>query len=863
MVKEVYFNCGEIDGLSFIEKDQVQYYILPSQEALMSKKKEYLYQVGGTTQVYFMTFDDIVRKNIKGKHAGRIFEQFILRRIIEKNRPDYHYKGFVILLREFFQGLAMQKISPTDLAKTKDPLFQSLAPIYKEYQEYFQSRNLLIDKGYSRGGEEPLEGEYFIIDGFYDFRQGELDIIENLSRNAKVIINIPFQIQGMQIPQKLVQKLKEMGFTIHYGSHLSVKDYIGPSQVKAVFTKNNHWNLLFASLKKTLSKNPKDPCRIICGDQETAQRIFLQSSFESIDCNGNFQRDSKIIQELKILLTFLHRRKKKELLQRLDLFYFPIPEKTDPVMDLLIKIPFQQVEDLEHIQNLPLSEGDIKDYLNVLEALREEAMPQRESLDFYIQKLERYLQPLPEIIEDHFQRLGNEDFYRRDLETVENLELLLEDLRQYREFFPQISYEELNELLEDLLDDSSNYMLRNRKGVPVATLSKGYFGQEKYCFLIGFENKYEGSSHNILYGKSREASLRNFGMTVNEEEGDFLKLLHLIQKSRDNVFIFPQREEGYGSLFQRLVKELSVSMIEDPTVYITWKEASSSSLIEKDRPMELSPVSKKKLQERLQNRSFSSTDFDLYAQCGRKFLLDRIFQGEKYQKKEMDRRYLDLGEKYHNVLEKYYQEYEEELNEEKLKSYIYQEILKDSHRDFLSFAEKVQWNNYFQTLKQYLEQELEDMKESGYRPVAREERFQFETGLFTMTGRIDRVDEKDGVEKLTDYKLSTGKTTKDILELKAFQLPIYAWSRILKGKEIAECRYGNLHQGKFQNVLRNLEHVPKNRQYCNFSGEEFQEILNSSQNEIFRLYSEMLSGHFPGDSDDCKYCIYQDFCYRR
>ena len=178
----------------------------------------------------------------------------------------------------------------------------------------------------------------------------------------------------------------------------------------------------------------------------------------------------------------------------------------------------------------------------------------------------------------------------------------------------------------------------------------------------------------------------------------------------------------------------------------------------------------------------------------------------------------------------------------------------------LNFLQKISVINTFNILKRYIEKDLIEQRKYGFVPKYFEESFVTEVSGIKIKGRIDRIDARSDEEILIDYKRSSVKNKKEIEDLKSFQMPIYAISRVKKGKKIANANYGSVKRAEIVTVIKNSDILPKddNKKYY-FTEEELQDLLKRVEDEIISMVSNIKSGNYNSDSK-CKNCNYKEIC---
>lgn len=204
-------------------------------------------------------------------------------------------------------------------------------------------------------------------------------------------------------------------------------------------------------------------------------------------------------------------------------------------------------------------------------------------------------------------------------------------------------------------------------------------------------------------------------------------------------------------------------------------------------------------------RPLAITALEEYRSCPFRFFLKQVLAVKPLTEPELLPEQVDLGNLYHLIFREFGEHYRgREFRAERRQEY-WSFLEASFQRYFLQWQEKaandlvktvltIRQRQIRQTLKRWLDAELEWAESTGYRyypaffeysfgmmpgsgdPASLGQPFVLETPDLNvrLMGRIDRIDcDREGHFIVYDYKLGRGYSTGSILELKNLQLPIY------------------------------------------------------------------------------------------
>lgn len=860
-MKKVFFN-SPIENFDYKKYlNGKTFYILPSETSINYKIRSEVTSGVNIVNTEFMTFDNISRFK-KVKEVDSVVKFLVLKRILNKNHKEIKiFDESVDIILEFFDELLRSGKTREDVEKFSSPLIKSLATSFEEFYNYFKSRGYCLNGGLSEINAEDLNAKTIIIDGFVNFRFYELDFIKRISESKNVIINIPFNIDGLDFTKGTLKELEEMGFEVSIGKSWDYKDISKSKNIKILNSKDDFYNMFFVNIKKDiLNKNGK--IDIITGSSALASSINDRSSFNFIDFNMDIIERSRIKEELFTVLDFFENKSQKNSLKRLRLSYITVPVDKYMLEEDLLKQNFSNIEDinLDELTEVEMSQDHLKNYLDGVKFLQDESIKVEAYLDYYCDFFKDYIDTLKDGVEERFNEDDYDYIYVRDRNFINRSLEILEKMKALRVFYDKITYKEFKVLFKKYIENIKFKALQNREAIDLKSLNFMYHQKFNKLYLIGFDSHYESDKKkDFLYtGKTLE-ELKDFKIRDNESEIEFLELIYAILNSKEALILVDDDKKGMSKNLNLIKKVLKLDIN-------NYKKEFYSSEIEisNDRSgesYELSEDTIEKLNLKLKDRIYSATDFDILKNCPRKFLFERIFKLEEFALEYDDKFYLRMGDRFHHILEKYFKCEKSKLDEDLLKKLTLKESFGYKTFDELKFLEKIQVINDFNFLKEYIVSDLEDQKLDNLTPKYFEEPFEFKIDDIKIRGRIDRIDSNGDEEAIIDYKRGSSINKSKILNKEAFQIPIYALSRLDKDKKFVKASYGVVKNGEVVTVLKNSDlREKKGRVRYFYSEEELKNIFNSSKEEIIRIVDDLKSGNIESDSDKCDECIYRDIC---
>ena len=859
-MKKIIFRSPKED-LGFEKlKGERTLFILPSQSAINFYIRDMLGRGMDINKAEFETFDGIGRRN-RAKRPDSVLKYLVLSKILKENLRDIKiFPETVDIILDFFDGLAENYLDSSDIEKIPGKIFKDLGRVFDIYRDYFAARSLDI---YGRVKEDSISRTKFdtiIISGFLEFGKAEEEIIKILSGlgGKNIFIDIPFNFMESDLLDGLIKNLQGLGFKLEEREGLDYKKEIDRKKIKILSSKDNFYNLFFSNVKLLLKEEKVSDLTILSGSPSLSEKVRQREAYEGLEFNLPSKERSLLEREFVTLLDYFLDKSKENTLKRVRLSYFPLPLDVINLEASLMAYNFKNIGDIDfsRVKDLRLNEGELDDFLRGVQLLQDENILQKEDVTYYLEFFKNYLETARGKIEKSLER-NPESPRRRDGRFLEELDEVLIKMEGLGDFYGSLGLDDFVLILKKYMEKIRIDEVQNLEGLEISSQASNYYRNFKNLILIGFDHTYqEDKKANFIYKKETQGAMEDLGLVRDNFNRNYFYLIYDLLVAEKVLILTGDRERGFSKVLNSLIFDLDLEVHEVEKTYETGRlyrtrEVKDHNYIIDDR--ELGEINKK-----ISERAYSVTDFDILKDCPRRFLFERVYRIGKLEKDYEDRFYLDLGEKYHRVLEKYFKK-EDDFNEDSLLKIIL-EVENLGDFDDLSFLEKVSVLNSQRILGDYIKKDLEVQAKYGYKPAYFEEGFETEIAGLKIRGRIDRIDALGDNEILMDYKRSSVKKKKDIEDLKSFQMPLYAIGRKKLGKSISMAAYGSVKRGEVSTVIKNSDILPKDdRGQYYFTEEDLNELLNKFEDEIVRLTSSIRSGNYESSSD-CKNCDYLEIC---
>ncbi|MBU5668252.1 PD-(D/E)XK nuclease family protein [Peptoniphilus sp. MSJ-1] len=857
-MKKVFFNNSK-DKFNFEEfKGEKTLVILPQESAINFTIRDFLENEIDIRNTEFETFDKIIKKYRKLSSPDSVTKFIVLSRILKNNLSNIKiFPETVDIVLDFFDSMIDNYLGSEEISKFDSKIVSVLEKSFTDYNNYFKSKNQRLSPGIESIVPSEINFDTIIISGFAAFRRSEYKLIEKLMEDKNIYIHMPFNFIKSDLLDETLRNLEDLNFEIIRDEFIDYKESV--KNLKVLYSKDNFYNLFFTKVKKILEKNNYSDLKILYSSKKLAKSIKVREDFEGLEFNFKEKENAMLRGEFLKLLDYFENKNKKNSIARLRLKYFSVNTNILSAEKTMLATDFLHLDEID-FSKMTEADGEKTDFDNFYDAvnfMQSEKLKESESIDYYSNFFINYIEFASEKIESEV-KLNPDSTFLRDFIYKDKLIQILDNMKSLKPFYKEISLSEYILLLRKYIEESSTQRVTNLEAIELSDLKANYYRRFKNLILIGLDNNFEKSSkNNFIYNRDTEEFMTEIGIIKDEFEIDYITLVYAILNSENTLILTEDEEKGYSKVLNTLINKLNFKACE----FI--KEYNTSDLdIDFNRDennYNLRGNNYENIREKIKDRYYSVTDFDILKDCPRRFIFERVYKLEELAKEYDEKFYLKMGDRYHNILEKYFK-LEKEFSEKTLKNLILKEIGEGRNYSELDFFEKIDCQNTYEILKDYIQADLEEQKKDNLYPSAFEEGFKMDLNGVKIVGRIDRIDSNQQGEGLVDYKRSSVKTKKEITDLKSFQMPIYAISRVAKGKKFAKASYGSIKRGEISTVIKNQDILAKNDQKKSYMSDgEIKNLLREFTVEINRLVSEVESGNFESESD-CKYCNYTDIC---
>lgn len=834
--------------------------ILPSQSAINFYIRDMLRRGIDITKTDFETFDGIGKKNRK-KKPDSVLKYIILSKILKNNFYDMEiFPETVDIILDFFDDLCENYLSCQDILKIDGEIFKNLSQVFEKYQAYFEDRGYDL---YGRLKDSSLEKSPYdsiIISGFLEFRKNEEEIIKKLADlpEKNIYLDLPFNFIKSDLVSSTIGSLEDLGFVLEESEFLDYKEDLKNKEIKIISAERDFYNLFFSQLKLLLKDKKIQDLGILSGSKSLAEKIKSRESFEGLEFNVKSSEKSLLESEFLVLMDHFLNKNKENTLKRVRLMYFPLDLDEISLEKALMTYDFKNLSDIDFskVKSLEVNTDAPENFFSGVDFLQKEKVEDLGTLDYYMDFFEKYLESAREKIREEVEK-NPETLALRDLRFLDKMEENFSKMKNLSSLYKEISLFEFVLITKKYLEKSKLDQVQNLDGIEIASYAANYYRDFKNLILIGFDKNFERKNkNNFLYKRETEKDMERIGLIRDDFQRDYTYLIYDLLSSDEIFILIEDKDKGLSKLLNSLIYDLDLKIQDQEKIYATSRldlDYESRELDYKVSAHELSGINKK-----IKERNYSVTDFDILKDCPRRFLFERVYKIERLEKEYEEKYYLSEGDKFHHILEKYFKR-ERDLNVEVLKELILEEEnLGDSYD--LSFLEKISVINSFNILKNYIEKDLEEQKKYGFMPKYFEEGFVTDVSGLRVKGRIDRIDALGDQEILIDYKRSKGRTKQEILDLKSFQMPLYAIARKNLGKKIASATYGSVKRGEIATVIKNSDLLPRDDKKRNyFTEEDLSALLENVEKEIVRMTNSITAGDYTSTST-CDNCDYREIC---
>lgn len=834
--------------------------ILPSQSAINFYIRDMLRRGIDITKTDFETFDGIGKKN-RRKRPDSVLKYIILSKILKDNFVDMEiFPETVDIILDFFDDICENNLSCEDILEIDGEIFKGLSKVFELYKAYFEERGYDL---YGRLKDSSLEKSPYdsiIISGFLEFRKNEEEIIKKLSQlpDKNIYLDLPFNFIKSDLISSTIRSLEDLGFVLEEAEFLDYKEDLRGKDIKIISSDKDFYNLFFSQLKLLLRDKEVGDLGILSGSKSLAEKIKSREGFEGLEFNVKSSEKSLLESEFLVLMDYFLNKNKENTLKRVRLMYFPLDVDEISLEKALMTYDFKNLSDIDFskLKSLEVNTDSPENFFAGVDFLQKEKIDDLGTLDYYTEFFENYLESAREKLREEVEK-NPETLALRDLRFLDKMEENVSKMKNLSSLYKEISLFEFVLITKKYLEKSKLDEVQNLEAIEIANYSSNYYRDFKNLILIGFDKNFERKNkNNFLYNRETEKDMERIGLIREDFQRDYIYLIYDLLSSEEIFILIEEKDKGLSKLLNTLIYDLDLKIQAQEKIYATSKldlDYESQELDYKVSAAELSGINKK-----IKERNYSVTDFDILKDCPRRFLFERVYKIEILEKEYEEKYYLSEGDKFHHILEKYFKR-ERDLNVEVLKELILEEENLGDYEN-LSFLEKISVINSFNILKNYLEKDLEEQKKYGFVPKYFEEGFVTDVSGLRVKGRIDRIDALGDQEILIDYKRSKGRTKQEILDLKSFQMPLYAIARKNLGKKIASATYGSVKRAEISTVIKNSDLLPKDDKKRNyFTEEDLSLLLENVEKEIRRMTNSIRAGDYTSTST-CDNCDYREIC---
>ncbi|HSH35546.1 PD-(D/E)XK nuclease family protein [Schnuerera sp.] len=544
------------------------YYILPNGNLLEEYRENMIEKVNGTFDINLFTFDDIVDKLLEDHFYAHIDEELkevliskILKELKDENRLKYYKKvsnkkGFIRSLIRII-GEIKRSLVTTEMYFKRcpdEPFFTEIGLIYEKYEKQL-NRFRLIDREGSffksltllRKDKSFFDGlDYIIIDGFFDFRPQEQEILKEITKtNCPIYINMPFnKDENYHTLLKTIEILERLGFKIEKEANKNFtyyekiatnlfdksKEKLEPSSHTYMIKAANSY-LEMKKIAEIIKRHSlegtdlKDMAIVLTNPEEYRNKMFQVFNEEKIPTSLNKDTNLIEIPLVKELIYFLEVKKstKNSIINRIKSNYFNLcsSEEKEAIEYYLRKLDFDSIENLIYKDNLNTNMY-IPELKSILLNIEEESkfIPEKGNIKEYIKIIMDFLEKYK--IEDKILDIYNltKDFhlFKRDISAYNKIKEILNTMANiFKIVNEEILLEEFIELLQNYFEKESIMEVQgNSKGVKILSPITARGQQFSVLFVVGLsQGKYPTiMENNFFFKDDNYEKLKSIGIDM-------------------------------------------------------------------------------------------------------------------------------------------------------------------------------------------------------------------------------------------------------------------------------------------------------------------------------------------------------------
>ena len=557
-------------ALNYIKQDKGNsfYYILPNGILLEEYRQKMIEKVNGTFNINLFTFDDIVDRLLKDEFHTYIDEEIkeviiskIIRKLNGKNQLKYYEnisskKGFIKSIARIIGEIKRSLVTAEQYqAKCPEKSFYSeIGLIYEEYEKQLNDYGL-VDREESFFKSLALlkqdnsifdDLDFIIIDGFFDFRPQELELLREIAKTkCPIYMNMPFNrdknfntfLETIGFLQRLDFKIEkcdredstyfeEMASILFDKSANKMEPNSHSYMIKAA---NSH--LEMKKIAEEIKKHNldgidlKDMAIVLTNPDEYKNDMFQVFDEERIPCSLN--KDILLI-EIPLIKELIHvlqirENSKRAIINRIKTNYYNLcnAEEREVLEYHLRKLRFDSIEDLVKNANLY-----IPSYMDNLESIiqsieeEKEFIPSRTTIEEYISIVTKIIEKhhIEDKILDIYNLTGDFQLFLRDISGLNKLKEILNTILIVSNIVErEILLEEFLEILGNYLGkESIKEVQGNPKGVKILTPVNARGQKFKVLFIVGLsQGMYPNIvENNFFFKEDNYEKLKNIGIDV-------------------------------------------------------------------------------------------------------------------------------------------------------------------------------------------------------------------------------------------------------------------------------------------------------------------------------------------------------------
>lgn len=545
------------------------YYILPNGRLLTRYRKRMIEKVGQTFQINLFTFDNIVDRlledyfyiNIDGELKEAILSN-VVSQLTQEGKVKYYRevaskKGFIKILSNIIGDIKRSLITPEIyLERCPDNLFfKEIGIIYKGYERKLSDFGLIDKEGSFFKSLALLKEDnsffddldFIIIDGFFDFRPQELELLKEIS-NTKVpmYINMPFNRDyNFNTFTETLTILEGLGFKMEYVDEGELSYFEQMANIlfspdeKQLYPRGNI-NLIkapnsFLEIKKIAEEikrhyvqgvDLEDMALVITNPNDYRDTLFRVFEEERIPCTLNKDIDLIEIPLSREIIYILEISKnngdKTSMINRIKSNYFSLcPREAREIAEYLLrKSYFNNFEELlNNRQILSFQEFDIKSIILKVEE-EAKAIPAAGTVAEYVDLVMDLLRDynIQEKILEIYGLTKDYGLFRRDITALNKITEILDKLKRFIGIlYDEISLDEFIGILRNYFESESIREIEgNAKGVNILSPVTARGQRFKVLFVLGLsQGKYPALlDSNFFINDKNHKTLKNIGLDV-------------------------------------------------------------------------------------------------------------------------------------------------------------------------------------------------------------------------------------------------------------------------------------------------------------------------------------------------------------